>query len=337
MRNATILLAGLIGFSTVRAEDPGRFEFEEPHMGTKFRIVLHAKDRPTADAAAKEAFARVAELNRIMSDYLPDSELSKLCARSAKTPAGPVPVSADLFKILARADEISRLSDGSFDVTVGPIIKLWRQARKDRRLPDPDVLKEALSRVGYRKMELDPKARTVSLTVAGMQLDLGGIAKGHAADECLKIIAKHGITQALVAASGDIAVSDAPPGKPGWKVAIGRLPGSTTETKHVWLKNAAISTSGDEIQFVEIAGTRYSHIADPKTGLGLTGRRRVTVIARRGIDADSLTKMASILPADKVLPVIDQIEGAATLIVVLTENGEETRKSKGFDRWLANE
>ncbi|WP_020469892.1 FAD:protein FMN transferase [Zavarzinella formosa] len=337
MRNTVILLVGLLGFSTVCAEEPGRFEFEEPHMGTKFRIVLYAKDRATADAAAKESFARVAELNRVMSDYLADSELSKLCAKSTKALAGPVKVSDDLFPVLAKANEVSALSDGSFDVTIGPVVKLWRQARKDRRLPDEDVLKEALSRVGYRKMEVDPKAKTVNLTVAGMQLDLGGIAKGHAADECLKIIAKHGITQALVAASGDIAVSDAPPGKPGWKVAIGRLPGSTAETKYVWLKNAAISTSGDEVQFVEIAGVRYSHIADPKTGLGLTGRRSVTVIARRGIEADSLTKMASILPADKVLPVIDKIDGAATLIVVLTEKGEDVRESKGFGKWVVKE
>ena len=337
MRRIAILLVGLLGFSTVRAEEPGRFEFEEPHMGTKFRIVLYAKDRESADKAARAAFDRVAKLNRIMSDYLADSELSTLCAKSAKTPAGPVAVSDDLFVVLARAREISALSDGSFDVTIGPIIKLWRQARKDRRLPDPEVLREALGRVGYRKMELDAKAKTVSLTVAGMQLDLGGIAKGHAADECQKILASHGITQSLVAASGDIAVSEPPPGKPGWKVAIGKLPGSAGEQRYVWLKNAAISTSGDEVQFVEIAGVRYSHIADPKTGLGLTGRRSVTVIAKKGIDADSLTKMASILSADKVLPVIDQIDGAATLIVVRTEKGDEVRESKGFAQWLAKE
>jgi len=337
MRQIAIILLGLVGFSTVRAEEPERFEFEEPHMGTKFRIVLYAADRATADVAAKAGFARVAELNRIMSDYLPDSELSKLCAKSEKTPAGPVVVSDDLFVILARANEISAISEGSFDVTIGPIIKLWRQARKDRRLPDPEVLKEALARVGYQKMKLDPKAKTVDLTVAGMRLDLGGIAKGHAADECQKVLAKHGITRSLVAASGDIAVSGPPPGKPGWKVAIGKLPGSKGEAKYVWLKNAAISTSGDEVQFVEIAGVRYSHIADPKTGLGLTGRRSVTVIAKKGIDADSLTKMASILPADKVLPAIEQIEGTVALIVVLTESGEDVRESKGFDKWLARD
>jgi len=337
MRSALIVVAGLLGFSVARAADPTRYEFEEPHMGTKFRIVLYAEDRPTADAAAKESFARVAALNRVMSDYSADSELSNLCAKSAKAPAGPVKVSDDLFTVLAKAQEVSKLSDGSFDVTIGPVVKLWRQARKDRRLPDPDVLKEALSRVGYQKMELDPAAKTVNLTVAGMQLDLGGIAKGYAADECLKVIAKHGVTQALVAASGDIAVSKAPPDRPGWKVAIGKLPGSAAETKYVWLTDAAISTSGDEVQFVEIAGVRYSHLADPKTGLGLTGRRSVTVIAKRGIEADSLTKMASILPAAKVIPAIDLIGGAATRIVVLTETGEEVKESKGFGRWVVRE
>lgn len=337
MRLIAFVLLGLFGISTLRAQEPERFEFEEPHMGTKFRMVLYANDRAEADKAVKAAFARVAELNRIMSDYLPDSELSKLCAKSDRTPAGPVVVSEDLFVILTRANEISELSDGAFDVTIGPVVKLWRQARKDRRIPEPDILKEALSKVGYRKMKLDAKAKTVELTVAGMRLDLGGIAKGHAADEAQKILAKHGITRSLVAASGDIAVSEPPPGRPGWKVAIGKLPGSKGEQKYVWLKNAAISTSGDEIQFVEIAGVRYSHIADPKTGLGLTGRRSVTVIARRGIDADGLTKMASILSADKVLPAIDQIEGTAALIVVQKADGEDVRQSKSFEKWLVKD
>ncbi len=288
------------------AADPARFEYEEPHMGTKVRIVLYTADKATADAAAKAAFARVAELNRIMSDYDPNSELSTLWERSFLKPAGPKKVSDDLFFVLAKGKEVSELSDGAFDVTIGPVVRLWRQVRKDRRLPDPDVLKAALDRVGYKKMELDPKAKTVDLKVAGMMLDLGGIAKGYAADEGLKVLAKHGIASALVAASGDIAVSSPPPGKAGWRVDIAPLPG-TKEPRQVLLTDAAISTSGDSEQFVEIAGTRYSHIVDPRTGLGQTGRRSVTVIARRGIEADSLTKAAALLPAARAVAAIETI------------------------------
>ena len=319
-----------------RGNEPKRFEYEEPHMGTKFRIVLYAPDKDTADKAAKAAFARVAELNKIMSDYIPDSELSKLCKMNESKPAGRVTVSDELFFVLSKAHEVSKLSDGAFDVTIGPIVRLWRQARKDRQLPERDVLEAALKRVGYKNLELDPIEKTVSFKIAGMQLDLGGIAKGYAADEGLKTIGKFGLKSALVAASGDIAVSKAPPGRDGWTIDIEPLPGSK-EQRQLVLVDAAVSTSGDSEQFVEIAGTRYSHIVDPRTGIGLKGRRSVTVIARRGIEADSLTKMASILPPDKAVEKIESVEGAATLIVVKTDKGEEVKQSKGFAKWLAKD
>jgi FAD:protein FMN transferase len=333
----TISMLALVAIAvTAWAEDARRFEYEEPHMGTKFRVVLYAPDKETADRAAKAAFARVGELNRVMSDYIPDSELMKLCRKSSKEPAGPVKVSDELFFVLAKAREVSELSDGAFDVTIGPVVRLWRQARKDRELPDPEVLKAALKRVGYKHMVLDPKEKTVELKIAGMQLDLGGIAKGHAADEGLKAIEKLGIASALVAASGDIAVSDAPPGKAGWRIDIAPLPGDK-ERRQLLLKNAAVSTSGDAEQYVEIGGVRYSHVIDPRTGLGLTGRRSVTVVARRSIQADSLTKMASILPADEVIKKIETIDGAATLIVVKTESGEDVKRSKRFEGYLAKD
>jgi thiamine biosynthesis lipoprotein len=336
MTRLSTFLVLLAAFSAVQADEPKRFEYEEPHMGTKFRIVLYAADQATADRAAKAAFTRVAELNRIMSDYSPDSELMKLCKQSATKPAGPVTVSEDLFFVLSKARELSELSNGAFDVTIGPVVRLWRLARKDRELPDPDVLKVALTRVGYKNLELDPKARTVDLKVAGMLLDLGGIAKGYAADEGLKAMAKLGITSALVAAGGDIAVSGAPPGKAGWRIDIAPLPRSK-QKRQLLLKDMAVSTSGDAEQFVEIAGVRYSHMVDPRTGLGLTGRRSMTVVAPRGIQSDSLTKMASILRADEAIQKIETIEGAATLIVVKTEKGEEVKESKRFGGHLAKD
>ena len=136
-----------------------------------------------------------------------------------------------------------------------------------------------------------------------MQLDLGGIAKGYAADEALKLLReKFGITQALVAASGDIACGDPPPGKEAWSVDIAPIARSQ-KPRRLHLVNAAVSTSGDLEQFVVIGGVRYSHILDPRTGLGLTGRRSVTVIAPKGIDADSMTKAVSVLPQKSGLQV----------------------------------
>lgn len=336
MSRLCAFLVLLVVATTARPADPKRFEYEQPHMGTKFRILLYAADRETADKAAKAVSARVEELNRVMSDYLPDSELMRLCQQSATRPAGPVKVSDDLFYVLAEGQKVASLSGGAFDMTVGPVVRLWRKARKDRLMPDEEERAAALKRVGYKKMKLDPKAKTVDLTVPGMQLDLGGIAKGYAADEGLKVLAKHGITSALVAASGDIAVSAAPPGKPGWRVDIAPLPGDK-EKRQLLLTDAAVSTSGDSEQFVEIGGVRYSHVVNPHTGLGLTGRRSVTVVARRGIQADSLTKVASILPADEAVEKIESVDGAATLIVVKTAEGEEVKQSKNFGRLLAKE
>ena len=336
MHRVTAFLVLLAPVSPTRAADRGRFEYEEPHMGTKVRVVLYAPDRAAADKAAKAAFARVAELNRVMSDYDPDSELMRLCARSAARPAGPVKVSDDLFHVLAEGQKVAELSDGAFDMTIGPIVRLWRQARKDRLLPDDEVRAEAMTKVGYKKLKLDPAAKTVELTVPGMLLDLGGIAKGYAADEGLKVLAKHGVTSALVAASGDIAVSAPPPGKPGWRVDIAPLPG-VKEQRQLVLKDGAVSTSGDSEQFVEIAGVRYSHVVDPRTGLGQRGRRSVTVVARRGIQADSLTKVAALLPADEAVTKIESVEGAATLIVVRGAKGDEVKQSKGFAGWLAKD
>src|SRR6476619_2472790 len=146
-----------------RAADPQRFEYEEPHMGTKFRVVLYAADKEKADQAAKAVFARVEDLNRTMSDYIPDSELMRLCKQSATKPAGPVKVSDDLFHVLAEGQKVAELSGGAFDMTIGPVVRLWRQARKDRLLPDEEERAEALKRVGYKKMVLDPKAKTVDL------------------------------------------------------------------------------------------------------------------------------------------------------------------------------
>jgi len=179
--------------------------------------------------------------------------------------------------VLETALRRARETEGSFDPTLGPVTALWREARKQHRLPDDDALREALARTGYRHLHLDSAARTATFDIPGMRLDLGGIAKGYAADEALAAL---GLPSALVALSGDLAIGAPPPGKKGWRIAIG----STGEVRI--LANTAVSTSGDTEQHLDAAGQRYSHIVDPHTGVGLTARRMVTVIARRGIDVE---------------------------------------------------
>ncbi|HEY1189364.1 MAG TPA: FAD:protein FMN transferase, partial [Gemmata sp.] len=296
---------------------------------TTFRIVLYAADKATAKKAAGAAFARVGELDGIMSDYKKDSELMRLCKQFATQVGEPVAVGTDLFFVLQKAGELSQKSDGAFDVTVGPVVQLWRLARRTQVLPDPKELASAREKVGYQKVKLDPAKGTVQLTTPGMQLDLGGIAKGYAADEALNLLReKFGIKQALVAASGDIACGDAPPGEKAWKVDIAPI-AKNQKPRPLKLVNAAVSTSGDLEQFVEIGGVRYSHVLDPKTGLGLTGRRSVTVIAPNGITADSMTKAASVLPPERGLKLIEGTPGAATYIVVLDKDGKPVTTASG--------
>jgi thiamine biosynthesis lipoprotein len=240
-------------------------------------------------------------------------------------------VSEDLFFVLSRARELSNRCEGAFDVTVGPLTRLWRQSRKSKKLPDKETLEKALALVGYDKMVLDESKRTVSLTKKGMQLDLGGIAKGYAADAALKVLQKHDCTRALVAAGGDIAVNDAPPDADGWKIGIAPLEDPDGKPKkYLILKHAGVSTSGDAEQFVEIEGKRYSHIVDPKTGLGLVGRMSVTVVAPNGITSDSMTKVVAVLGPEKGMKIIDDTADVAAFMVRKTDKGEETFYSKRF-------
>lgn len=315
MRHIRALFA-IIPILTVVGESQGqpleRYEFDEPHMGTKFTITLYATDKATAVNAVRAAFKRVRELEAVLSDYRTDSEVMKLCAANDADPGKPRPVSADLAATLTVALDVSAKSDGTFDVTVGPLSKLWRDARKAKQLPDTTA---ALPKVGYKKLTFDPAAKTLTMAVPGMRLDFGGIGKGIAADEALKVLKANGVPRALIAASGDIAAGDPPPDRDHWRVEIAPI-GTGKPARTVKLANAAVSTSGDLYQFVEIDGVRYSHVLDPRTGKPLTGRRSVTVIAPTGGRADALAKAASVLPPDRALALIESTPGAALYMVV---------------------
>ena len=262
------------------------FQAAEPHMGTLAGIKLYARDEQQAKTAFRAAFDRIAQLDEILSDYKPSSELNRIGRTALHR---PVKVSGDLFRVLAASQKLAAESGGAFDVTVGPVVRLWREARKEQQLPDPDMLDAALSHCGYRKLHLDEAAHTVTLDEDGMQLDLGAIAKGYAADEALDVLKRLGIRSALVAMSGDIALGDAPPGQRGWKIAI------AASDKVLELANAAVSTSGDSEQYLEANGKRYSHIVDPGTGIALTNSLTITVVAPHGIFADPLATTISVL------------------------------------------
>jgi thiamine biosynthesis lipoprotein len=280
------------------------FEAVEPHMGTLVRIKLYAAGEPEAARGFRSAFSRIAELDAALSDYNPDSELN----RAARDGAGaPVRVGDDLFRVLEASQKLAAETAGAFDVTLGPVIRLWREARKDGHPPAAEALADARGRTGYAKLHLDPVRHTVRLDQAGMQLDLGAIGKGYAADEALAVLEKLGLGRALVAMSGDLAFGDAPPGRHGWKIGIA--------SQTLELANAAVSTSGDAEQHLDAGGKRYSHIIDPATATGLTRQITATVVARRGIDSDSLSTAISILGPERGLALVEGRPDAAALIV----------------------
>ena len=308
--SAALFIALLTLANQLPAAEPARYEFEEPHMGTRFRIVLHAPNKDTAITAATAAFKRVRDIEAVLSDYKTSSETMKLVAANDRNPGQELAISDDLATVLNHALEVSKLSNGAFDVTVGPLSQLWRESRKNKQLPDDSARLAALAKVGWKSVEIDRERKRVRLRMAGMRLDFGGIGKGYAADEALEILRKQGCPSSLVAAAGDITVGDPPPDRNAWLVDIEPL-GTGKPKKQVRLANASVSTSGDLYQYVEIAGVRYSHLLNPKTGHGLTGFVRATVVAKHGWQADALTKAVCLMPADQAVSLIDSLDGAA--------------------------
>jgi thiamine biosynthesis lipoprotein len=276
-----------------RAEAQQRYEFTHRQMGTTFRILLYASDSVQAREAAAAAFSRVDTLNAILSDYREDSELSKL-SRTAGSGQW-VQVSPDLWRVLRISHRASRKSNGAFDLTIGPLVQLWRRARRQHELPSAQSIIKAKAAVGYGFIQYRPLRKAVFLQKPGMQLDPGGIGKGYAVDEALKVLKRAGIAAALVHGGGNLALGTSPPGKRGWQVRLGVIEGDTIHAITVGLHHVGVSTSGDHYQYVEIDGQRYSHIVDPSTGAGLTNQRTVSVIARKGVTADWLSTAASVM------------------------------------------
>ena len=321
----------LAGFFAHKPGDAHRYSFSEQHMGTRFKVIVYAPDEATAKRGAQAAFARIAQLDGIMSDYRSTSELMQVCRKAV---GKPVKVSEELFFILEKSQDFSERSGGAFDVTVGPVVRLWRRARKGKRLPDPEELARARTLVGYKMVKLDKKNRTVELARKGMQLDLGAIGKGYAGDEAIKVLRQQGLPRALVAGAGDIVAGDPPPNARGWVVGIAPLTDPEGKSKRcVLLNNSAVSTAGDAQQYVEIDGKRYAHIVDPSTGVGLPGRFSVTVTAKNGTTSDGLDTTVAVLGPRRGLRLVEETPGAAVLFVRLTDKGEEVFKSKGWQEF----
>ena len=307
-----------------------RFVFEKAEMGMPFRVTLYAPDAAAARAGADAAFARIAELNAVCSDYDSDSELSRLSRTSGQ--GKPVPLSNDLWRVLARAQWFAEQTDGALDATVGPVVGLWRNARRKQALPGAERIAELRQRVGFKNLRLDASARTAELLLPEMRLDLGAIAKGYAADEALAVLRACGLPRALVGSGGDMAAGDPPPDQPGgWRVEVAPLDVSGAPPPQiVLLAHCGIATSGDVFQRVEIDGVRYSHIVDPHTGMGLTDHGLVTIVAGDCMTADAMATAVSVLGPRRGFEFVDLTPGVAAHFVHLPAQRIELMESK---RW----
>jgi thiamine biosynthesis lipoprotein len=248
----------------------------------------------------------------------------------------PVALGEDLLFLLARAAEISQLTEGAFDVTSAYGVQHWRRARRKKKLPAEEETLKAVAMTDWRKIAVDKATGIATKHREGQLVDLGGIGKGYAADVALEVLRGRGITQALVAASGDLAIGDPPPGKEGWAVAVRTFEdkGENDRLRQVILSNCGCSTSGDLHQFLELNGTRYSHIVDPRTGLGLTSRVACTVVARDAATSDALATAFCVMGPDGVASLVAAHPGLGLKVrfSLMSDDGVQT-KEMNFPPW----
>ncbi len=268
-------------------------------MGTSARVIVYSPTADDAERASRAAYAEIAAVDAAMSDWSETSELSRLNRE------GDLVVSPPLFEVIDAAVLFARMTDGAFDPTVGPVTALWRRGV----VPSPAELEEARSLVGWCRVTLDPATRRVRLE-PGMRLDLGGIAKGFAAERALRAV---GDLPAMVELGGDLALGTPPPGAEGWRVAL-------VDGRTLVVSRCFVSTSGDFERHVDADGVRYSHIVDPSTGLGLVSAPVVLVVAADGLTSDALSTATSV----RGLGVLDGMPGVEGIAIHSDGRVEET-------------
>ena len=283
-----------------------------------------------AEACAERGFAELVRIDEAMSDFKDTSELSKV---NREAFGGKVVVSEELFALLQTSVEYSRLSDGGFDVTIGPLVDLWRKAGRTNTTPTEEKLAAARAKVGFEKLILDPADRSVRFAVEGMKLDLGAIGKGYAVDRAIEILRQAGAVGGMVNLGGNIRTFGRPVGKPDWNIGM-RDP---TDPNHIQLtlrlNDWAVATSGDYERFVFVEGQKVSHILNPATRTGATGLTSVTILARTGLEADALSTTVTVMGKDKGLALIERLPDTEAILIE-SDKPEEPIYSSGIQKFI---
>jgi thiamine biosynthesis lipoprotein len=316
-----------------------------PVMGTFAHIIAVAPDRRTANKSIEAAFKQLHNIETLMSYHRDDSELANVNRNAYKA---PVKIGSQTFEVLQKAVEFSKLSDGAFDVTVGPLMDLWHQAAEANAVPDDAKLAEARAKVGYQKLILDANEKTVRFAVEGMKLDLGGIAKGYAIDKAVEAMQTCGAIGGMVDVGGNIRCFGRPPkGKTHWLIGLqdpnvkseirnpkSEIPIETGEPLLILkLNDAAVATSGHYRRFALIQGKKYSHIIDTKTGSSSDRLASVTIIAKDAITTDALSTAVSIMGAEKGLALIEKLPETEAILITSPPKYEIV-KTAGVERYI---
>ena len=293
------------------------YAFSFPAMGTRVELKAYHADRERVRAAFDRARVCVEQLASILTDYDRQSETRRLTERAYRQRVG---VSDSLWQVLIASQHWHSLTDGAFDSSMGSLTRLWRKYRRGGRIPDTELVQQTLTQCGWQHVRLDIEARQIELDRRDIHFDFGGIGKGYVADQAYRVLVESGVDQCLVDISGNIRCGLAPPGQAGWRIAVSDLQNRQSTLWRMELQNAAIATSGDLWQYIEIDGQRHSHILDPDTGYGVVGPIAATVIAANATSADAFATAACILETERGLEIATQ-EGLQLLIARL--DGEQ--------------
>ena len=315
------LCLALLWFSqpTAVGETLVRYEASHNAMATDYTIVAYGNDRDYLAEVINQAFEEIDRLDAQMSDYKPESELSRI-NREASHHA--VLVEPGLFHLIQDSVRYSEETDGAFDITVGPLMKAWGFFRGQGRRPSRGELREVLRHVGYQHVKLEPASRTLKFDEEGIELDLGGIAKGYAVDQAVQILRENHVSSALVSSgTSSIYALGAPPGERGWRVTL-RDPFAANKVGDVlYLRNYSMSTSANYERFFRLGGRTYGHIMNPHTGMPVRGTLTTAVLAPSTCQSDALTKPSFILGVKGVETYLDAHANLTVLFYLPTNAG----------------
>ena len=299
-------------------------------MGTFARLVSVAPTNSINDASIEAGFSELVRIDAMMSDYKPQSPLSKVNANAFKEPIG---VSDELMEILLTAKKYSAISDGAFDVTIGPVVDLWRNAKKKNAVPTKEQLAEAKAKVGYKKLILSDN--TVLFAVEGMRLDLGAIAKGYAIDKAVEAMKRAGATSGFVDVGGDIRTFGSPPTKKHWIIGLQNPTTDAGILLTLKMNDMAVATSGDYRRYDEVKGKKHSHIKDPTTSQSVTRLTSVSVIAPTATIADILATTVSVIGQEKGMAMIEAMENT-DLIMIPVDKQQDLIHTKTVKKYVDN-